>query len=119
MSAHHTITTPAVSRHKLVLTLFSTGTAALMAVSCRHNAGPTNQQIYSKVALETQKFSFHQPSSDLSFSNPLNQSYGQGRLRTLRRARALVPRRRICLVLSDRACAALGFSYARSKPRNG
>ena len=90
-----------------------------MAVSCRHNAGPTNQQIYSKVALETRKFSFHQPSSDLSFSNPLNQSYGQGRLRTLRRARALVPRRRICLVLSDRACAALCFSYARSKPRNG
>ena len=35
------------------LTLFSTETVALMAVSCRDNAGPTNLQMYSKVALET------------------------------------------------------------------
>ena len=86
------------------LTLFSTGTVALMAVSCRDNAGPTNLQMYSKVALETRKFSFHQPSSDLSFSNLSNQSCGRGRLHTLRRARTLVPQRWICLVKTAVLC---------------
>ena len=86
------------------LTLFSTGTAALMAVSCRDNAGPTTLKMYSKVALETRKFSFHEPPSDLSFSNLSNQSCGRGRLHTLRRARALVPRRRICLVKTAVLC---------------
>ena len=75
-----------------------------MAVSCRDNAGPTNLQMYSKVALETRKFSFHQPSSDLSFSNLSNQSCGRGRLHTLRRARALVSWRRICLVKTAVLC---------------
>ena len=37
-------------------------------VPCRDNAGPTNLQMHSKMALGTRKFSFHQPSSDLSFS---------------------------------------------------
>ena len=40
------------------LTLFSTETAALMAVSCRDNAGPTNLQMYSKVALGNPKVFF-------------------------------------------------------------
>ena len=75
-----------------------------MAVSCRDNAVPTNLQMYSKVALETRKLSFHQPSSDISFSNLSNQSCRRGRLHTLRRARALVPRRWIRLVKTAVLC---------------
>ena len=55
------------------------------------------QRYFAEIRLtakvSSQKFSFHQPSSDLSFRNLSNQSCGRGRLHTLRRARTLVPKR--------------------------
>ena len=41
-------------------TRFSTGIASRILVFCRAIAGPTSLQIYSKVARDMWKFSFHQ-----------------------------------------------------------